>query len=84
MGKDLESEIALLRVNMRRVFELSSAGDGDIDRAINLLYCLGIGATRIATLMRTQEILVGHRPGVVENLSDVLREVLVDMGRIEA
>ena len=55
---DLASEIALLRIAIRRIFDLSYGID-DLDQAFALLRLLSTAAGRLARLHRVQIILKG-------------------------
>jgi hypothetical protein len=75
LGRNLESEISLLRVTMRRVLELADFDAGDLEVAIDIMNALGCGAVRVSTLMKAQAILVGDEDQVMKMLSSALEKV---------
>jgi hypothetical protein len=75
LGHSLQSEIAMLRVTMRRVLELADFDAGDLEIAIGILNSLGSGAVRVSTLMKAQAILVGDEDQVMKMLSSALERV---------
>ena len=56
LATGLQDEIVLLRVAMRRVMDLD-AGDPNLVEAIRVMTSLGVTATRLAALLRTQQAL---------------------------
>jgi hypothetical protein len=83
MSDDLTGEIALLRVIIRRVFEFAGTEATDLDSWTKALNSLGAAATRLAGLMRTQQILTGGGTDMVDILSQVIGEVANDLGLID-
>lgn len=83
MSDDLTGEIALLRVIIRRVFEFAGTEAADLDSWTKALNSLGAAATRLAGLMRTQQILTGGGTDMVDILSQVIGEVANDLGLID-
>jgi hypothetical protein len=76
----LEPEINLLRISMRRLLE-QSADVEDIETGIRLLTVLGLSATRLASLLRTQSGLGGSRQDelyktITEALAEVNKELI--------
>lgn len=64
----LDDEIALLRVVMRRVFEFADSGEKTLDDWSMTLSTLGAAATRLAGLLRSQQLMSGGKSGDVVNL----------------
>jgi hypothetical protein len=56
----LSSELALLRVALSRTFEQAEAGGEEADWSVYLAD-IGLAATRVASLLRTQKYLVGDQ-----------------------
>ncbi len=73
----LKEEIGVMRVFMRRVINLAK-GERDIEKAIGNLGALGLASTRIAGMLKTQQLLGGDQDKVAEALSNALTEVLED------
>jgi hypothetical protein len=73
----LESEINMLRVSTRRLLELSQE-NGDVDTGIKLLSVLGMTATRLANLMRSQSIIGG---GAQDDTLDSIIRALKDLNQ---
>jgi hypothetical protein len=75
----LQDEIAMMRVITRRVMKLSR-GVENLDEAITILGALGIAASRLAGLLKTQKILGGEQTedvavAISQALSDVIKEL---------
>ena len=79
---ELASEIALLRVTISRA--LTQAGQAEHSSKppdwISYLSAMGLAATRIATLLKTQKILEGDQAGVVQEtlmraFTDIAKEM---------
>ena len=75
----VQDEIAMLRVFIRRVFTL---GDGieDMDEAVRLLDTLGLSATRLANLVKTQKLLNNDQSEIAQDISQAIAEVIKEMG----
>ncbi len=74
---DLHDEIAMLRIALRRVLDLSE-GISDLGQAIRWLNTMSIASTRLASLVRTQRLLLGNDARIAETISQALSEVLKD------
>jgi hypothetical protein len=75
---DLKQEIGMVRVVMRRVFDLvddAATGESGLEGWASSLNALGTAATRLAGLLRTQQALTGGSSEIAEALSQALREV---------
>ena len=73
----VSDEIALLRVGMRRLFELAQEGEtapGAAEWAA-VLDALGVAAVRISGLLRTQKLIEGGQSKLSDALSTALSEV---------
>lgn len=79
LENDLQGEIVMLKVATRRLFELASSEATDLEDSLKILAALGVSATRIATLARTQRLLTGEEPGLNGALNQALSEVLKEM-----
>ncbi len=82
LTRGLESEIAMLRVVIRRVLELAGGID-DFEQARDALSALGSAAARLATLLRTQKTLLGDTDYVSQAISNGLQDVLKEFKIIE-
>ena len=80
LAEGLQDEITMMRVITRRVFKLAD-GFNNTDEAINLLGALGLAATHLAGLLRSQQIVHGSGDNVTEALSEALSELLTEWGR---
>jgi len=56
LREGVEDEIALLRVTIRRVFDLANEKGEDPETWFKALSTLGLASTRLAGLVRTQEL----------------------------
>ncbi len=85
MSDKLDSEINMMRVLIQRIFKAAhELKDLDnvqiIDMNMGLLGTLGLAATRIARLMRTEKLLDMGEDGKLElALSDALAEVAAEL-----
>jgi len=76
----LESEISMLRVISRRVFEYANLNEPeDVEKWSQLLSSLGMAAIRISNLLRQQKLLGANGGDVAEALSQALRQVTNDL-----
>lgn len=80
LSDGLSDEIALLRVIIRRVFEYADTGAQDLDTWSQALNTLGSASTRLAGLLRTQQLIAGESTDVVSVLSQAIGEVAHDLG----
>ena len=71
---DLENEITLLRVMIRRTMELADGID-DLREATRVLDALGAAAGRLANLLRTQKSLSAPHTGVADEISIAIQQV---------
>ena len=76
---DLRSEAAMLRVLIRRVFDLS-AGIEDLDQAANLLRILALAVGRLSGILRVQALyglstLDEERRSLTQALTEVMEEL---------
>jgi hypothetical protein len=76
----LDEEINMLRVVIRRVFNMTDQVD-DVQDAVKTLGALGMAATRLARLLEAQKNL-GQGDETTEVLSEVLTGLLKEWGRI--
>jgi hypothetical protein len=80
LSHGLQDEISMLRVVTRRVMKLSK-GVEDLDEAITVLGALGIAATRLAGLLKTQKILGGEQTDeVTAAINQALNDVIKELG----
>ncbi len=79
LADNLTDEIAMLRVVLRRLFELS-AEEQDVGKLIKSVSTLGAAATRLAGLMRTQSLIQGSGASSMDVLSEALKEVSDELG----
>ena len=88
LAQDLESEIARLRVVVRRAFELSTAPDPpqspleggravgqELDRAIHVMNSLGMASIRLGSLLKVQAMLGKREGDIGATISEALKEV---------
>jgi hypothetical protein len=79
LNEGLQDEIAMLRVATRRVIEFISEFETPKE-AVATLGALGLAATRLATLLRTQKLLAGGEHNTAAALSQALAEVVKELG----
>ena len=74
----LANEIALLRVGIRRVFEYANEHDSQLTGWSETLNTLGAAATRLAHLIRTQNLISGGKgiSPILETLSRFSKDIL--------
>ena len=74
----LADEIAMLRVSMRRVFELTS-DPRNPGRAEKALGTLGLAATRLAKLLQVEREMTGSNSSAYEAINEAISQVLDEM-----
>jgi hypothetical protein len=88
LAQDLDSEIAMLRVVVRRAFELSTApADGEtekepgkeLDQAIHVMNSLGMASIRLGNLLKIQAMLGKREGDIGAVISEALKEVARDL-----
>jgi hypothetical protein len=83
LSQGLESEIAMLRVVVRRAFELTTSAAGeesqDLDRAIHVMNSLGMASIRLGSLLKVQAMLGKRQDDIGAVISEALREVARDL-----
>jgi hypothetical protein len=80
LSDGLTDEIALLRVIIRRVFEYADTDAQSLDTWSQALNTLGAASTRLAGLLRTQQLIAGDNGDVISVLSQAIGEVAHDLG----
>jgi hypothetical protein len=80
LADGLEDEIALLRVTIRRVFDLATEEGEDSETWFKALSTLGLASTRLAGLVRTQKLIKGDSSSIASALSQALGEVCDELG----
>lgn len=76
MAEGLDDEIAMLRVAMRRYFELVTQHITDIDYMANTVEIMGMAATRLAGLLKIKKFLGG---GEDEELLSTINQAIADV-----
>jgi hypothetical protein len=86
LAQDLESEIAMLRVVVRRAFELSTAPavedtdlGQDLDKAIHVMNSLGMASIRLGSLLKIQAMLGKREGDIGAVISEALKQVARDL-----
>jgi len=81
LGEGLLDEIALLRVTIRRVFEIANDCDQqDLDTWCKSLNTLGTAATRLAGLLRANQVISGGQGNTLELLAQQFGKVAHELG----
>jgi hypothetical protein len=78
LTEGLNDEITMLRVATRRVIECIGEFTNPKE-AVATLGALGLAATRLSTLLRTQKILAGSEQDTAAALSQALGEVVKEL-----
>lgn len=77
---DLEHEITLLRVMIRRTMQLADGID-DLHEATRVLDALGAAAGRLANLLRAQKCLAENRSKTADEISIAIQQVNAELRR---
>ena len=77
MVEGVKDEITMLRVVIRRVMNLADVQD--LECAISALGALGMAATRLAGLLKTQKILIGDNDELTDAINSALAEIIQEM-----
>ena len=79
LGGGLDAEIAMLRASTRRLFEISKESEG-LEAAVKTLRVLGLSATRLANLLKTQaELDTTKGDQFAQALNEALDEVAKEL-----
>lgn len=78
----LDHEIAMLRVATRRIFDLASAEELDIETGVQVLNALGGAAVRVSSLLQAEQRLKGNVSDISDALSQALSAVTRELGII--
>lgn len=77
----LDDEIALVRVIIRRVFEFADSDAESLEEWQTALSSLGAAASRLAGLLRTQQVITGGNGGdILDILSESIGIVANELG----
>jgi cell division GTPase FtsZ len=86
IAEDLDSEIAMLRVVVRRAFELSTAPAEDnedagqqLDKAIHIMNAMGMASIRLGSLLKIQAMLGKREGDIGATISEALKQVARDL-----
>ena len=79
LAEGLQDEIAMLRLATRRVIAFLDEFQTPKE-AVATLGALGLAATRLSTLLRTQKLLAGGEHDTSAALSQALAEVVKELG----
>jgi hypothetical protein len=75
---NLEQEITLLRVMMRRTMKLADGID-DLSQATRVLDALGAASSRLASLLRAQKSLTKAHSPVADEISIAIQQVNAEL-----
>ena len=80
INDDLDNEITLLRVYMRRLLDKAEEEEETIEDLKENLELLGLTSTRIAALLRTRALLTGNQDETAHNaIQKALSEVITEL-----
>jgi len=65
---NLDDEIALVRVIMRRLFSIANKEAKTLDDWKSVLFAIGSASTRLARLIRTQYLISNNKGGVFDTV----------------
>ena len=77
----LQDEILLLKVVIRRVWEMASTSAVDLDSWAMALGVLGMAMTRQAGLLRVQAMMGGGNSEITNAISQAIKEVTDEFGK---
>lgn len=77
----LQDEIDMLRITIRRVFDLATDKTLDLESSSRALGTLGVASTRLAGLLSTQKLLYGKQDEVMLALHQAIKEVNEELRR---
>jgi hypothetical protein len=80
-NNNLQDEILLLKVVIRRVWEMASTSAVDLDSWAMALGVLGMAMTRQAGLLRVQAMMGGGNSEITNAISQAIREVTDEFDR---
>lgn len=76
-GEGLQDEIVMMKVVTRRALELSEEAD-TMDKRLKLLGAMGLAATRIGNLMKTQQLVFGGAGSFESALAQAIDNILAE------
>ncbi len=74
----LDDEIAMLRVSLRRLFQLSKETE-DLDKAARILTTLSQASGQLANLLRAHKLLTGNSKTVDEAITTAINQIIVEL-----
>jgi len=66
----------MMRVCMARVFDAANQEDVNLEQLQNLLGSLGVAATRLSGLLKTQKLLSGDHAAIAGAITEALAAVV--------
>jgi len=78
LSEGVGDEVTLLRVGIRRLFELAGKS-ADAGEWASMLDAIGMASVRIAGLLKTQRLIEGGQSSLSDALSQALNEVCNDV-----
>jgi hypothetical protein len=76
MAANLDEEIAMMRICMARVFDATQQEDVNLEQLQDLLGSLGVAATRLSGLLKTQKLLSGDHAAIASAITEALAAVV--------
>jgi uncharacterized protein YjcR len=78
LREGLQDEIAMLRVSLRRLFQLSKQSQ-DLESAAKVMSSLSHASAQLANLLRTHKMLTGQSNATEEAITTAINQIIVEM-----
>ena len=75
----ISDEVAMMRVVVRRLFDVSSDEDQDLEKLMATLNTLGMAAIRIGSLLRLEYMLGGKESDTASVISQALTDIAKEL-----
>jgi hypothetical protein len=75
----ITDEVAMMRVVVRRLFDVSSDEDQDLEKLMATLNTLGMAAIRIGSLLRLEYLLGGKESDTASVISQALTDIAKEL-----
>jgi ABC-type transporter Mla subunit MlaD len=78
LREGLQDEIAMLRISLRRLFQLSKESK-DLETSAKILSSLSHASSQLANLLRTHKMLTGQSSATEDAITTAISQIIVEL-----